>query len=130
MLKLLFAAGLIACATPAVTIAQPYGDASPRYQSDSARDDANRDSDDADSDTGVDSDADYDDARRPDPYDRYDRDESRRDYAMRGDREQHYTGRVGAAWIDAEGRSCRWREVSWPDHDGNAAYKWVTVCRD
>jgi hypothetical protein len=40
-----------------------------------------------------------------------------------------YTGRVGAHWIDAYGRSCAWREVAWRDDDGFAATKWIATCR-
>jgi hypothetical protein len=43
---------------------------------------------------------------------------------------QHFTGRVGASWRDADGRLCRWREVTREESDGYQSFKWVTVCRD
>ena len=52
-------------------------------------------------------------------------------YGRRGadDRGYGYTGRVGSHWIDAAGRRCAWREVSWRDDDGYQATKWVAECR-
>jgi hypothetical protein len=45
------------------------------------------------------------------------------------DDQDQFTGRVGSAWRDGQGRRCQWREVTWRDDDGYAAYKWVTICR-
>ncbi|HZZ88517.1 MAG TPA: hypothetical protein VFE13_09315, partial [Caulobacteraceae bacterium] len=39
-----------------------------------------------------------------------------------------FTGRSGEPWQNPEGRTCRWREVTWPGANGNPAYKWVSRC--
>ena len=70
---------------------------------------------------------------------RYDQDEGgydRNDYDQRRDWRTygglppgaHFTGRTGPSWRNAEGQSCAWRQMSWQDEDGNAAYRWVQRC--
>jgi hypothetical protein len=117
MLRLVLAAGGVAAALlPAAAMAQPYYDPPTPYpyeqQQSSSAGDYSRDS--ADNDRDMD-----DDSDRTGSY--------TQDW---GDRREHFTGRVGAAWRDADGRRCRWREVSRTEADGYAAYKWITVCRD
>jgi hypothetical protein len=111
MLKIILALGLMAAAgLPTAAMAQPYDPDQGRYC-----DDQGRCSD-----------------RAPDVRDDS-RDSSYSDQATgrdnRGDRDQ-YTGRVGSHWVDAYGRRCAWREVSFRDNDGYQAFKWVTVCRE
>lgn len=41
----------------------------------------------------------------------------------------HYTGRTGDSWRNDEGQYCVWREMTWVDQRGQAAYRWVPRCR-
>jgi hypothetical protein len=137
-MKKLILAGLAAIALlPAIARAQPY-DGNQSY-SDDPRYGDQRDNDNppprrapppanwrGDPDR-----ADQDDGGWSDQ-DRADNDADRDDYASsryEGYRSV-YSGRTGASWRDAEGRSCQWREVVRRDNDGYDAYKWVPVCRD
>ena len=110
MIRMVLALGLIAAAAPGLAMAQPYDNDQGRYDNDQGRycDDQGRCSD-----------------RAPDARD-YSRDSG---YTGRGlGRDDHYTGRVGARWVDGYGRQCAWREVTFHDADGAQAFKWVTVC--
>ena len=112
-MRMLLAAAAAAVLLPAAALAQPYYDQPTPYPQDEAQTarsagDYGRDASDYDTDQDAQS------ALKDDG-----------DYSR-----EHYTGRNGAAWRDAEGRYCRWREVSRQDADGYPAYKWVTVCRD
>jgi hypothetical protein len=110
--RMILALGLMAAAAiPTLGMAQPYERDQGRYCDDQGRcfdrapdaRDYSRDSGYRDQDAG-------------------------RDYSRReGDQ---FTGRVGSHWIDAYGRRCAWREVSFHDNDGYQAFKWVTVCRE
>jgi hypothetical protein len=104
MIRMILALGIMAAAAiPTMTLAQPYDNDQGRYC-----DDQGRCSD-----------------RAPDARD-YSRDSG---YTGRGlGRDDHYTGRVGARWVDGYGRQCAWREVTFHDADGAQAFKWVTVC--
>jgi hypothetical protein len=42
----------------------------------------------------------------------------------------HLTGRTGASWRNAEGQTCTWRELTWTDQNGGAAYRWMQRCHD
>ena len=115
-----------AVALPAAAVAQAYRDSAPGYYDPPQAGDYGRDSvdrDDENSDNGYNG-----------GDDRYGHGDDR----WRGDTGQGYggqgygdrfTGRVGAAWRDDDGRRCQWREVARRDEDGYDAYKWVTVCR-
>jgi hypothetical protein len=121
MLRLALAAALAAAALlPVAAAAQPYGYDQPTpypdERSSRSAGDYGRDSSVRDNDRG---DQDYDRESGTSGDRGYDRD----------DQGEHYTGRAGAAWTDAEGRRCRWREVTRADEDGYQSYKWVTVCR-
>ena len=112
MNRMFLALGLMAAAAaPTLAVAQPYDSDQSRYCSDrggcsdrapDARD-YSRDSDYSGQDT------------------------NRNDRRDEGDR---YTGRVGSHWVDAYGRQCAWREVTFRDDDGYQAFKWVADCRE
>ena len=45
------------------------------------------------------------------------------------DGQPHWTGRTGDSWRNDEGQYCVWREMTWVDQRGQAAYRWVPRCR-
>ncbi len=144
MLRLTLAAGLLAAVLlPTASMAQPYGGPPPDqgYGSDQNDNDRGDNGDqgyqggDQDmNDNGGDQDRGDDRGNAgPPPNQGYNQDNDRGDgdnaqYRPAGGR-QHFTGRVGSSWRDANGQDCQWREVSRRDADGYAAYKWIPVCR-
>jgi len=40
----------------------------------------------------------------------------------------HFTSRLGQSWQAPDGRTCRWRELTWQGANGQPAYKWVPRC--
>jgi hypothetical protein len=68
---------------------------------------------------------------------RYDRDQAYSRYGRQDWRAEagvppgaRLTGRTGASWRNAEGQTCTWRELSWTDHNGGAASRWIQRCQD
>jgi len=111
MMRMISALGLMAAAvTPTLAIAQTYDRDQSRYCDDQGRcSDRAPDARDYSHDSGY-----------------SDQDTGRDD---RGDAGDRYTGRVGAHWVNAYGRQCAWREVTFRDDDGYQAFKWITDCR-
>jgi len=103
MIRLVIAAGVAAAALlPAAAMAQPYYEPPTNYPDQQSRsaDDNSRDSSDRDYDQDQDRGGDRD----------YDR--GRGDADRGQEQGDHFTGRVGSAWMDADGRRCRWREAA------------------
>jgi hypothetical protein len=143
-MKALLLGACLAAVLGAPALAQPYDrydqpgyqdQRDPYYDQDRTQDPYDRDYQD---DRSYDNDR-YDNDRTYDN-DRYDRDRGydedrgyggyHRDYDDSGvPAGAHYTGRTGASWRNDEGQSCTWREMSWQDAAGSAAYKWVASCR-